>query len=94
MDCYLLWDVHAELDLLLFPADDSVEEELPDLRLVGAGEVRHGESVAVFLCDVAEVTTTRDEGHVLRLLLQFLKRKIRRGKKNREKDISSLLTTL
>ena len=91
--CDLLWDVHAELDLLLFPADDSVEEELPDLRLLGAGEVRHGESVAIFLCDVTEVTAPRDEGDVLRLLLQFLKRKTA-GVKHISRLSCYVLTTL
>ena len=71
---HLLGDVHTELDLLPLSAHHSVEEELPDLGLVGAGEVRHGEGVAIFLGDVPEITPARDEGNVLSLLLQFLRR--------------------
>ena len=70
----LLWDVHTELDLLLFPADHSVEDELPHLRLLGAGEVRPGEGVAVLLCDVTELAPSGDKRYLLRLLFYFLKR--------------------
>ena len=91
---HLLGDVHTELDLLPLSAHHSVEEELPDLGLVGAGEVRHGEGVTIFLGDVPEITAARDEGNVLSLLLQFLRRKDGRGRLEEDNYFCCLLTTL
>ena len=71
---HLLGDVHTELDLLLLPADHSVEDELPHLGLLGAGEVRLGEGVAVLLRDVTELAFSRNKRDLLRLLFHFLKR--------------------
>ena len=70
----LLWNIHTELHLLLFPADDSIEDKLPHLRLHAAGKVRPWECVAVLLCDVTEVTAPGDERNFLRFLFHFLKR--------------------
>lgn len=53
-----LWDVHTELDLFLLPAHHSVQQELPHLGLLGAGEVRPGEGMAVLLSDVTELTAS------------------------------------
>ena len=73
----LLWDVLAELDCLLLPAHDLVEDVVPGRGLAhGAAVVRVGEGLAVLLGHLPEVALAGHKGHVLRLVLQFLENKL------------------
>ena len=72
----LLWDVLAELDCLLLPAHDLVEDVVTGRGLAhGAAVVRVGEGLAVLLRHLPEVALAGHEGDVLRLVLQFLEKK-------------------
>ena len=71
-----LWDVLTELDCLLLPAHDLVEDVVPGRGLAhGAAVVRVGEGLAVLLRHLSEVALAGREGDVLRLVLQFLEKK-------------------